>query len=98
MVPILLVMLSGIITGFFMNRFPRLIKVNDKLTSWTIYILLFLLGISVGLNKTIFRNLDQIGFQSVIITLGAISGSIIALWFVYRYFFKSDETNPSHEE
>lgn len=99
MIIVLLVMLSGTLIGFVLNRYPKVIKLTDKLTSWSIYLLLFLLGISVGLNKTIIQNLDKIGLQAVIITIGAISGSVFTLWIVYRFFFKSEQTNRDrHEE
>jgi len=89
MVTVLLVMLAGILIGFAINRFPRMIKLNDRLISYAIYLLLALLGISVGLNKTIIQNLDKIGVQALIITLGAIAGSVFTLWVVFRVFFNS---------
>lgn len=92
MIIVLVVMLSGILIGFAVNRFPKVIQINDKLISLTIYLLLFLLGISVGLNETIIQNLDKVGLQAVIITLGAISGSVFTLWLLYRYFFKTGQT------
>jgi uncharacterized membrane protein YbjE (DUF340 family) len=93
MITVLLVMLAGIATGFFIRKFPNLIKANDKLISWAIYFLLLLLGISVGLNKTIIQNLDKIGVQAAIITLGAIAGSVYVLWIIWKYLFQSE--NPS---
>lgn len=98
MITVLLVMLAGILTGFFINNSPRLIKANEKLISWAIFLLLFLLGISVGINKTIIRNLDQIGFQALIITLGAITGSVITLWILYRYFFNKENIGGNRDE
>lgn len=91
MVTVLLVMLAGILIGFAINRFPRLIKLNDRFISYAIYLLLALLGISVGLNKTIIQNLDKIGVQALIITIGAIAGSVFTLWVVYRVFFNSEK-------
>ena len=99
MITVLLVMLSGIFIGFAVNRFPRLLKINDRLISGVIYVLLFLLGISVGLNKTIIQNLDKIGVQAIIITVGAISGSVFILWLLYKFMFKSEHitSNPNEE-
>ncbi|HAQ21762.1 MAG TPA: DUF340 domain-containing protein [Prolixibacteraceae bacterium] len=72
MISVLLVMLTGILTGFAINRYPLAVKTNDRLISGAIYVLLFLPGISVGLNKAIVQNLDKIGIQALIITVGAI--------------------------
>lgn len=98
MITVLLIMFAGILTGFAINRYPLAIKVNDKLISWAIYLLLFLLGISVGLNKTIVQNLDKIGFQVLIITVGAISGSVLALWIVYRVLFREERNKGGWNE
>lgn len=89
MILVLLVMLAGIGIGFLISRYPGVIKLNNKLISGAIYLLLFLLGISVGLNKTIIQNLDKIGVQSLIITIGAVAGSVLTLWAVYRFAFKT---------
>ena len=99
MITVIFVMLAGILIGFAINRFPKIIQANDKLISWAIYLLLFLLGISVGLNKMIIQNLNHIGLQAAIITLGAISGSVLTLWLVYRFWFhiKPNEGGPDEE-
>ncbi len=98
MITVLLVMLFGILLGYAINRKPKLLKVNDKLTSWAIYLLLFLLGISVGLNKTIIQNLDKIGVQAIIITIGAISGSVLTLWALYHFVFQTEPLKNKDEE
>ncbi|MBA4409515.1 MAG: LysO family transporter [Bacteroidota bacterium] len=98
MISVLLVMLAGILTGFAINRYPLAVKINDKLISGAIYVLLFLLGISVGLNKTIVQNLDKIGIQAVIITIGAISGSVLTLWFLYRMLFSKEQNDGGQNE
>jgi uncharacterized membrane protein YbjE (DUF340 family) len=99
MITVLVVMLAGILIGFTISRFPSLIKANDKLISWAIYLLLLLLGISVGLNKTIIQNLDKIGIEAAIITIGAIAGSVLTLWLIYRmYFYSEPEKGGSNEE
>jgi uncharacterized membrane protein YbjE (DUF340 family) len=98
MTTVIVVMLAGIFIGFAINRFPKVIRANDKMISWAIYLLLFLLGISVGLNKTIIQNLDKIGLQAAIITLGAISGSVLSLWLVYRLWFKPVQTKGGSDE
>lgn len=91
-------MVAGILTGFAISKYPIAIKVNDQLISWAIYLLLFLLGISVGLNKTIVQNLDKIGVQALIITIGAISGSVLTLWILYRVLFREQQNKGGQNE
>ena len=86
-------MVAGIIIGAMLNDKKKIISIIDKLTNWAIYALLFLLGISVGLNKTIINNLDSIGVNALIITVGAVFGSIIMALITFKLFFKKQKTN-----
>jgi uncharacterized membrane protein YbjE (DUF340 family) len=98
MITVLLLMLAGIVAGYFLSSHRKLLKINDKLITWAIYGLLFLLGISVGVNKTIIQNLDKIGLQSAIITTGAVTGSVLVLWALYHLFFKAEQTKGAGDE
>lgn len=91
MITVLLVMLSGIVAGVIIHRKPRFVQINDQLISLAIYILLFLLGISVGVNKTIVQNIGTLGFQAIMITLGAVLGSVMVSWLVFHLFFSTEE-------
>lgn len=95
---VLLIMIAGIITGVFIHRIPTLIKVTDQLISVAIYVLLFLLGVSVGLNKTIIQNIGTLGFQALIITLGAVTGSVLVSWLIYKAFFQGKQNRYMQDE
>ena len=88
MVTVLILMVAGILIGLFVERISFVLKYIDKTISLTIYLLLFLLGISVGINDKIIKNLDTIGVEALVITLGAVAGSVLMAWTVYRLFFK----------
>lgn len=98
MILVLLVMTAGIILGAFVHQKPLLIKINDQLISLSIYVLLLLLGISVGLNKTIVQNIGTLGFQALVITLGAVLGSVVFSWLVFRIFFSSEVNKNGKDE
>lgn len=83
----LVLMTAGVIVGFLINKSTELIKKVDKLITWAIYLLLFLLGIAVGVNDKIINNLDTIGLSALIISLGAILGSVLFAWVIYHFFF-----------
>lgn len=86
MLTVFAIMLLGIGAGYFLRRIPD-IKIIGKLITYFIFLLLFFLGISVGHNEKIVNNLTTIGLQALIITMGAIAGSILLAWFVYKKFF-----------
>ena len=91
MVEILIIMFSGIVLGFIFRKKRSLITAADKLAGWSIYLLLFLLGLSIGNNELIITNFGQIGFNSIMLTLSGISGSVILSFFAYKLLFKKDE-------
>jgi len=84
-------MFSGMIIGFIFRKKRSLITAADKFAGWSIYLLLFLLGLSIGNNQMIINNFVQIGFNSILLTLSGISGSVILSFIAYRFFFKKDE-------
>lgn len=91
MIEVLIIMFTGILVGYlFRNRY-EIIKCAEPLLNYSIYLLLFLIGISVGLNKLIVNKLDTIGIQAFVITVFAIVGSCVASYFCYRLFFKNKE-------
>jgi uncharacterized membrane protein YbjE (DUF340 family) len=87
MITVLLLMMAGILAGLWLGKFPLVMKINDKLISWAIYLVLFLLGVSVGTNKTVMQSLDSIGLQALLLTVGAVAGSVAMGWIIYRAFF-----------
>jgi len=90
MITVLLLMVAGILAGLWLGKFPFIMKVNDRLISWAIYLLLFLLGVSVGTNEKVIQSLDSIGLQALVLTVGALVGSIAMGWIIYRAFFHLD--------
>lgn len=53
--------------------------------------LLFLLGLSIGLNKTLVSNFGYFCSQAIIIASLSIFGSMLASYLVYRIFFKKGD-------
>lgn len=82
---IVAVMLSGVVVGYLLRS--RQLGLVPRLITVAIWVLLFLLGIAVGLNDAILGNLDTIGLQAFILSVGGVVGSVILAWVVYRFFF-----------
>lgn len=87
MITVLLLMTLGFVLGYVLRNKSKFIQFSNKATTLIIYILLFLLGIGVGLNKTIVSNMGTIGLQAILITFGALLGSLILAYITYKLFF-----------
>jgi len=57
----------------------KFIKLTGFLTNWSIYLLLFLLGLSVGANEKIIANFDKIDSKPIATTMitGNLKSSMI---------------------
>lgn len=87
MIIVISLMVCGIILGYVFKE--KNLKFVQKLINYAIFLLLFLLGITVGANGDVMNNLDSIGLEALLITLAAIIGSVLCAWGVYRFFFMS---------
>ncbi len=76
MLKILGILLSGVLLGYLLRgRISQKWVANS--TSILIYILLLVLGIAVGSNEIIVRNLATIGVKGAVIALASTLGSLI---------------------
>jgi len=87
MFTVLLLILLGLILGYLIRNKQKAVKLIDRLINWAIYVLLLLLGISVGANETIMNNLATLGVTALVLTLGAVSGSVGLAYFTHKLFF-----------
>ena len=95
---VVLLFVVGIIVGRLFRNKQTIRKNIDRLVSVAIFILLFLLGISVGINDKIIADFSNIGYNAIILTLGAVLGSLILAKVVYSLFFKQSPHKEDMEE
>ncbi len=86
MFTIISIMFVGIGIGYVLRNLQFLQKI-EKSTSLTIFLLLFVLGISIGSNSLIINNLGRSDGRRLLATL-SILGSMLASFLVFHLFFK----------
>lgn len=79
----------GIGVGFLLRSKKKLIALNERMTMVLIYAFLALLGISVGRNETVLKNIASFGWDAFLIAVAAIAGSIVVLGIVDFKFFRN---------
>ena len=77
----------GIAFGYLLRK-KTILRELSKPIGYTIYLLLFLLGISVGGNREIIENLPALGGQALLLAFAGTLGSVLAAWIIYKYIFK----------
>jgi len=82
------VIVAGIAAGFLLKDKENILGVFEKASSVTIYFLLFLMGLAVGTNSTVLTSFPKVGKIAIILTFGALSGSILFSCIIDRLFFR----------
>ena len=85
MFSIISTMFLGIGIGYVLRNWSILQK-TEKTISLTIFLLLFILGVSIGSNSLIVNNLGKFGWQAVILASSGVLGSLIAARLVLQLF------------
>ena len=52
------------------------------------FLLLFILGVSIGSNSLIVNNLGKFGWQAIVLAVSGVLGSLIAARLVLQLFFR----------
>lgn len=86
MFKVIAVMVIGVVVGRIIKD-KRWVKAASDMIIYMIYLLLFVLGIAVGMNPLVMDNLGTIGVSAAIISAGAVLGSAAMAWLVFRYIF-----------
>jgi uncharacterized membrane protein YbjE (DUF340 family) len=87
MLEILVIMALGMLVGYFLRGKEKVISGVEKAILWSIFLLLFFLGLSIGGNELIMASLPKLGLNALIITLGGVAGSLLAAWAIWKLFF-----------
>ena len=93
---ILITLIFGIVTGVFAGNTIDGIFV-EKMSSLLLWLLLFCVGIDMGLNKQVFVQIKKLGFKILLIPFGVavgslLGGSVVSLFFPHTrvscHFFR----------
>lgn len=91
MIKVFISLFAGILTGFLLKNRKKLLQILDKATLWSVFFLLFIFGIEVGLNDKIVSNFFSVGLSGITLAFGAVFGSILFIIPVYFFLFKKKE-------
>ncbi|MCL1822140.1 MAG: lysine exporter LysO family protein [Prolixibacteraceae bacterium] len=96
---VLLLLIVGFVAGYILRKKSDFLRFTDKLTTGVVYLLLLLLGVSVGANDEIIGNFGNIGLQAIVISLASIAGSILICNLISHFIIKSElETKNENDE
>lgn len=87
MITVVLIMLAGMLAGYLLRGRKTLLRLNGRLTLWTIWLLLFFLGLSIGHNEYIMRQLPGLGLTAFWVSIAGVGGSLLTAWVLWKFHF-----------
>lgn len=88
MLSIIAAMAVGVAAGYAL-RHHCWTKYLDRAILGTVALLLFLMGVSVGGNRTLLAGLSSLGVDAFVLAVAGTAGSVLAGAWVYRRAFKN---------
>jgi len=85
---VIALLVAGILLGYLLRNKRRFLVLSARLTDGAIFLLLFFLGVSVGMNEEVVSNFQNIGLQAFLLTVLGTLGSVVVSWLFYLLFFR----------
>ncbi|MCS4523373.1 LysO family transporter [Clostridium botulinum] len=90
---ILLFLFLGMLIGYFKEFSKRGKKINGILQQTGVFVLLFFMGASIGANKSVIKDIKNIGQVSIAFAITTTIFSIIILYIVSKRFLQKGRNN-----
>lgn len=87
---IFLVLGLGFLIGYKGLLQEKGLRLNGRLQTAFLLLLIFCMGVSIGRNGEILRNLPLLGGKSLLFAVFAILGSTLAVYFLSRLFLQKE--------
>lgn len=92
---ILIALILGATVGYFVKFSEKESKLNGRLQQVGVIFLLFSMGVSIGADGEIIKNLPAIGLKAFLFAAGTIGCSIILVYILSEKFLVSNSKDIS---
>ena len=91
---LILTLAAGICAGRLLNRF-RFLKHTGAAVSVIICLMLFVMGVKIGADENILKNVSALGLQALLFAAAGIAGSVLAASLLYRTVYRDKTEGKS---
>ncbi len=88
---IFLVLAVGFLIGFFGLIKEKQIKINSRLQTLWLLLLIFCMGVSIGRNGEVIKNLPVLGGKALLFAILAVIGSVVFVFAFSKLFLEKEE-------
>lgn len=68
---------AGVPLGYLLRNREGIVRGIDSVLTWTVRLLLFLLGLALGADANLMTQLETLGTQGAVVSLFAVGGSLV---------------------
>jgi uncharacterized membrane protein YbjE (DUF340 family) len=87
-IEVVIALCAGVLSGFLLRKKTRLLHGAEKAGTAAMFALLLLLGVSVGSNGAVLRNLPGLGAIALVLSLAGVFGSAAVSTILSRHLFR----------
>lgn len=80
---ILCLLCVGIGMGYLFRHIHSLKRLENTI-SYTIFVMLFVFGVTIGANKTLVDNIGNFGLQAALLAVCGVLGSLLASYLAFK--------------
>ena len=88
---IMIALALGFIIGYRKLLSDKGIQINGRLQTVWLLLLIFSMGMSIGMDKELFSKLPSLGWKGILFAVVCSAGSVIAVYIFSKLFFKQEE-------
>ena len=90
MIEIIAILVCGVLLGRLLSSVKAVKKFAERM-SYTVWILIFVLGYSVGADSYVMSNIPSLGVDAITLAALSTAGSILATLLASRFIIKEKE-------
>ncbi len=91
MTNILLSLAFGFLIGYKKLLSEKMILLNGKFQTLVLLLLIFVMGMSIGIDREILTQLPMLGGTAFVFAVAVCLGSIVVVYVISRIFFKGEK-------
>lgn len=80
----------GFLLGYMGLVKEKMLKVNQRLQTVWLVLLIFIMGMSIGMDSQILKSLPTLGGKALLFTLACSAGSVFVVFLISHFFFDKE--------
>jgi len=81
----------GFFIGYRRMLNEKMIVINGKLQNFWLFLLIFSMGMKIGMDKGILEQLPVLGGRALLYAMVTIAGSVLVVYIISKIFFREGE-------